>query len=486
MSFLSWAADVLEKVDQSAAGLSDTSKSGRRRRRKKQLPDGGPYSDVDGTSEQETDASVDFDGRSQLLGVSESPVRTASGHATWDQGVPESAVAKLAKAPSLTIEQLRSVRRNLSDRREWSQPNLKKAYEESLRKLSQVEAQVSVMLAENEKLRREAAVAAQMNAQELEHLRAETAAAQRTIDEEKNAHTSTRIQAEMRESSLQAENLAYDKALEATQRHSQDKAAEAERLVARQAQLDSEESSLEEEVREVLVELSTVREAREKEERTASRGEARTADEMRGEERDNVERREEAEERGEIEKRRKAGEELDREIARLEERLMQHERNAAKWPSAGQREMELERRLRALNEQLVAKQAQAEAFANERRALDLRLQAALSTRREQQFGRNDYGGTKRGKSGRSFSDHPSKGRSGARQLARFRGSDVRGGSSSNPIIYAAEAVEGLGSTVGRAVQQNAFLRTLTVGYVLVLQLAVVFMLFHAGGGGMSR
>lgn len=72
--------------------------------------------------------------------------------------------------------------------------SLCQAYEESLRRLSQVEAQVSVMLAENEKLRREAAIAAQMNAQELEHLRVETESAQRTIDEEKNAHSSTRIQ----------------------------------------------------------------------------------------------------------------------------------------------------------------------------------------------------------------------------------------------------------------------------------------------------
>lgn len=63
-----------------------------------------------------------------------------------------------------------------------------------MRKLSQVEAQVSVMVVENEKLRREAAIAADMSAQELEHLRAETAAAQRIIDEEKNAHTSTRVQ----------------------------------------------------------------------------------------------------------------------------------------------------------------------------------------------------------------------------------------------------------------------------------------------------
>lgn len=126
MSFLSWAADVLEKVDQSAAGLSDTGKTGRRRRRRKDLPDGRPGSDVDGTSEQETDASVDFDGRSQLLGVAESPGQTASGSGEWDRGLSESAVAKLAKAPSLTIEQLRSVRRNLSDKREWSQPNQKK------------------------------------------------------------------------------------------------------------------------------------------------------------------------------------------------------------------------------------------------------------------------------------------------------------------------------------------------------------------------
>lgn len=134
----------------------------------------------------------------------------------------------------------------------------------------------------------------------------------------------------------------------------------------------------------------------------------------------------------------------------------------------------------------VVMQAQAESFATERRALDLKLQAALSTRREQQFGRNEYGGIKRGKSGRSQADLPSRGKSGARNLTRFRGGEVRGGGSSNPIIYAAEAVEGLGSTVGRAVHRNPVLRTLTVGYVMLLHLAVVFMLFHAGSGDTSN
>lgn len=140
----------------------------------------------------------------------------------------------------------------------------------------------------------------------------------------------------MRESSLQAENLAYEKALEATQRHSQDKAAEAERLASRQAQLESVQVSLEEEVREALAVLSRAQEVKENEERAASGGEAGTAEEMGAEEMAETERRREAEERGEIEKRREEGEGLDREIARLEERLAQHEKIAAKWPSAGE------------------------------------------------------------------------------------------------------------------------------------------------------
>jgi hypothetical protein len=121
MSFLSWAADVLEKVDQSAAGLSDTNKNGRRRRRRKENADSRPISDVEGTSDQETDASVDFDGRSRA--AIESPGMTSPA---WERSLPESLVAKVAKAPSLTIEHLRSVRRNLGDRQDWQQPNLKK------------------------------------------------------------------------------------------------------------------------------------------------------------------------------------------------------------------------------------------------------------------------------------------------------------------------------------------------------------------------
>lgn len=129
----------------------------------------------------------------------------------------------------------------------------------------------------------------------------------------------------MRESSLQAENLAYGKALEATQRHAQDKASEAERLTARLAGLEEGESPLETELQEARAAVSrAMQESTEGRERVASGGEAGTAEERGGEERELLERQ------------KREAEEMDRMIEQLQEKLAQHEKVAAKWPSAGE------------------------------------------------------------------------------------------------------------------------------------------------------
>jgi len=87
-------------------------------------------------------------------------------------------------------------------------------------------------------------------------------------------------------------------------------------------------------------------------------------------------------------------------LRKLEEKWTIVQHNLAQQPSPAQREKELERRLRSLTEQLVTKQAQAEAFANERNALEFQLEEANETRRQLHIG-NVEPNFKRNKIGRS-------------------------------------------------------------------------------------
>eukprot|EP00250_Pteridium_aquilinum_P000220 c10243_g1_i2 orf=487-1134(+) len=95
----------------------------------------------------------------------------------------------------------------------------------------------------------------------------------------------------------------------------------------------------------------------------------------------------------------KEGEELQRtraelkmweaKLVRLEQEWAVLVQNSTRWPSAAQREKELERRLRSLSEQLVTKQMQADALVKERKTLELQLRQSSETRRQLLLGNMD-------------------------------------------------------------------------------------------------
>lgn len=225
--------------------------------------------------------------------------------------------------------------------------------------------------------------------QSLPHLHTHTSASNSALTLELHAHCATRLQAEQREASLQEENGAYGKAIAATQQQIIEKSKEVHQLDAKLKDVDEFGRNQ----RNELEELQALLQERE------NNG---PGDEpKRDSEQDSLYLSSLATVKLEdLENKRNELKLWEDKLIKLEEKwtILQH--NLAQQPSPAQREKELERRLRSLTEQLVSKQAQAEAFANERNALEFQLEEANETRRQLHLG-NVETNFKRNKIGRS-------------------------------------------------------------------------------------
>lgn len=207
--------------------------------------------------------------------------------------------------------------------------------------------------------------------QSLPHLHTHTSASNSALTLELHAHSATRLQAQQREVSLQEENAAYGKAIAATQQQITEKSKEVHQLDAKLKDIDEFGRNQ----RNELEELQALLQERE------NNG---PGDEpKRDSEQDSLYLSSLVTVKLEdLENKRNELKLWEEKLIELEEKWTITQHNLAQQPSPAQREKELERRLRSLTEQLVTKQAQAEAFANERNALEFQLEAANETRRQ--------------------------------------------------------------------------------------------------------
>lgn len=224
--------------------------------------------------------------------------------------------------------------------------------------------------------------------QSLPHLHTHASASNSALTLELHAHSATRLQAQQREASLQEENAAYGKAIAATQQQIIEKSKEVHQLDAKLKDLDESGRNQRNEIEELQALLQ-------------ERENNGPGDEPKDSEQDSLSLTSLATVKAEdLENKRNELKLWEDKLMKLEEAwtILQH--NLAQQPSPAQREKELERRLRSLTEQLVTKQAQAEAFANERNALEFQLEEANETRRQLHLGSVETN-FKRNKVGRS-------------------------------------------------------------------------------------
>ncbi|GLJ36615.1 hypothetical protein SUGI_0736480 [Cryptomeria japonica] len=310
----------------------------------------------------------------------------------------------------------------------------------------------------------------------LPHLLKDTLASSSALSLERNAHQGTRLQAQLREASLLEENKAYTKAIEAGQQQIQEKSHEARQLEAKLKEVNelSRNQRIEfEELQDLVLEREKNRSGNEPETGgktgSCSSSPAATTKE------------------DEIEDKRNELKFWEDKLIELEKKWNTLQHNLSHQLSPAQREKELERRLRSLTEQLMAKQTQLEALANERNALEFRLEDANEARRKLHL-ENGETNFKRNKVGRSVSTTSSALTSiNARYdeskvhpqvstiATRPRFNKVAGEFGSKIINAASDA---LGLRTG-GYRRFMILRSLVVGYILGLHIVVFIIISFA-------
>ncbi|PKA59137.1 hypothetical protein AXF42_Ash001230 [Apostasia shenzhenica] len=205
--------------------------------------------------------------------------------------------------------------------------------------------------------------------QRLPHLHAHTIASSAALALQLNAHSTTREQAQLREISLQEENVAHEKAILNCQNRIQDKKNEAIQLQSRLKELDILGKEREDRVEKT--------EAQEKSDQLSI-----LADSSNNEEIVFVTEPSEALKLEELNEKKAELSSLEELVRRLEEEWFQVQQDSIKQPTPAQREKTLEKQLHSLIEQLTSKQAQAEGLVGEIRAKEKELEKLNNVHRK--------------------------------------------------------------------------------------------------------
>ncbi|KAK1310956.1 hypothetical protein QJS10_CPA08g01697 [Acorus calamus] len=189
-------------------------------------------------------------------------------------------------------------------------------------------------------------------AQRLPDLHAHSLASNAALALQLNAHSTTREQAQLREVTLQEENIGYERTISNCQKKIQEKLQEATLLQNKLKELDITEERLR---RELENAQSTLAASQSDElvvpkimEKDISEGEHPTHGKPE-----------------ELEKKKRELSSMEALVKDLEDKWTLVQQDSLKQPSAAQREKTLEKQLHSLIEQLTAKQAQAEGLASE-------------------------------------------------------------------------------------------------------------------------
>ncbi|XP_022143365.1 uncharacterized protein PFB0145c [Momordica charantia] len=235
--------------------------------------------------------------------------------------------------------------------------------------------------------------------QSLPHLHAHSIASSAALTLQLNAHSSTRQQVQLREISLQEENVAYEKAISNCENKIQEKRQEADLLLRKLEELEETTKNLE-------IELEKAQAALENDESINSKKMASKPSKIESEQDMEVSKSALLEK---LEIKKKELSSMEDTVKHLEKRWAEFQDKALKQPLPVQREKMLDKQLHSLIEQLAVKQAQAEGLASDihlkemelekLNALSRRLQSSSS---EANIARNRFG---RSMSDKNFSDH---------------------------------------------------------------------------------
>ncbi|GJP29786.1 hypothetical protein CLOM_g19779 [Closterium sp. NIES-68] len=422
-------------------------------------------------------------------------------------------VLALARSPSAQLDAMRACRRAM-DAHSWLNAPMRAEFDDASRECSQLEARVSVAVGEMERLQHAAQLMAHRAAQEMASLHAELAAATSALEQERTKHAATRREAEEREAALRGEQAGQARAVARIRRRMEEREAEQGRVARSIQDLEARHALLTERLDALRAANSscgatsscrTERAAGTVEEGGGSGAGEGGAEEARG--------GAAGDERGKQQELAA----LDAELACLRHQLYTHQAALAKQPSAAEREKHLERRLRALSENVQGKQVQADALSSEVAALQQQLEHTRAERRQLLLGVGETGAHTGGGDGRAGGD---RGEVVSRGSERWRGEARRGwggnggggrgvlaalglswgvtvataglvddddpSAKAKPrplrrrlweqVVDAARALDGLSLRVGGALQRNSFARSLVVAYVLALHLSVFLVL----------
>ncbi|KDP24361.1 hypothetical protein JCGZ_25657 [Jatropha curcas] len=191
--------------------------------------------------------------------------------------------------------------------------------------------------------------------QRLPHLLAHSLASNAALALQLNAHSATREQAQLREVTLQEENVAYEKAISNCENKIQEKIQEADLLQRRLQEMDETEKNLRQELENVKTALETSPSGNSGES-VASETEAESGLDTEATKSTLLEK---------LESKKKELGSMEEIIQGLEKKWAQIQESALKQPTPAQREKILDKQLHSLIEQLAAKQAQAEGLVTE-------------------------------------------------------------------------------------------------------------------------
>ncbi|CAL9075479.1 unnamed protein product [Musa textilis] len=225
--------------------------------------------------------------------------------------------------------------------------------------------------------------------QRLPDLHAHSLASNAALALQLNAHSTTREQAQLREVTLQEENVAYEKAISNCEKKIQDKLQESSLLQTKLEEMDLEEQDLKAELEKALVAKET------------SADETSSADSIRAE---NFQFETESSKGFKLEDLEEKKLELcsmEETIQRLESEWSSVQQESFKKPTSAQREKLLEKQLHSIIEQLTSKQVQAEGLLTEIQTKEKELERLNSQRRKLDSGNTDLN-TTRNRFGKNF------------------------------------------------------------------------------------
>ncbi|KAJ6828714.1 uncharacterized protein M6B38_360745 [Iris pallida] len=226
--------------------------------------------------------------------------------------------------------------------------------------------------------------------QSLPHLHAHSLASNADLARQLNSHCTTKQQAQLREVTLQEENVAYEKAIANCQKKIQEKLQEADSLQAKLQELELIEKKARVEMEKALESVESSEDCLQSDDPNKM---GNSHLEIEPPKDVNLQ---------ELEDKKRELSTIEEAVQRLEEERLLVQEESIKHPFPGQREKLLEKQLHSLVEQLTAKQVQAEALMSDIRAKEREVERVNGLRNRIDLGVIDASTPARNRFGRNI------------------------------------------------------------------------------------